>query len=139
MSHFSLHLSSTHPLAAVAAAHCTGHHAPLIGGTACGVCWERAIRDDERVVVEFELDRDPEPEPADLIDEIAVQRACAGERLALTDAELAVAIRALRAAGWSKSAIVDQLGANERTVEREAAPIPRTQLRVQRRRSGVAA
>jgi len=139
MTPFGLHLSPAHPLAEIAAAHCAEHLAPLVGGVACGVCWERAIRDDERIVVECDLDREPVIEPDDLVDEVAVERACAGERVRSTEAELVAAIHHLRARGWSRNAIADRLGAPERIVHREADAIPRTQLRVQLRRTGVAA
>jgi hypothetical protein len=131
-------LNDSHLVADVAARHCIGHPGPRIGGVACGACWERAIRDDERFVIESGLDRDLTPSP-DLVDEVAVQRACAGERLPLSDAELAEAVRILRAAGWSKNAIVAQLGAGERAVVRKAAGVPRGPLQVRRYRSGVAA
>lgn len=139
MSAAGLHLSAAHPLARIAARHCAGHQAPLMGGVACGACWERAIRDDERVVVEFELDRELLAEPSDLIDAIAVERACAGESLPLTEAEVSAAIQRLRRAGWSKPAISDQLGIAEQTVNQEAAPLPRRDLTVMRKHKGVAA
>jgi hypothetical protein len=141
MTRAGLHLSPAHPLAGIAAGHCAEHLSPLVGGVACGECWERAIRDDERVVVEFGLDPDASPGPdPDLVDEIAVERACAGERVPLTDAELASAIQRLRRAGWSRNAIADQLRAAERTVAREAPPLPHSELRVRRQRGpGVAA
>ena len=138
MSRVGLHLAAEHPLAGVAAQHCTEHAAPLVGGVACGSCWERAIRDDERFVVESDLERETVAEP-DLVDVIAVERACAGERIPLTDAELSAAIRRLRRAGWSKNAIAERLDAPERIVVREAAAVHRGHLRVRRTQSGVAA
>jgi hypothetical protein len=62
----------------------------LYGG-ACGVCWERAIRDDERFAVEHGLPREIAVDP-DYIDEIAVDLACRGEEVTLTAAEFAVAV-----------------------------------------------
>ena len=138
MSRVGLHLAAEHPLAGVAAQHCTEHAAPLVGGVACGVCWERAIRDDEKFVLESGLDRETVAEP-DLVDAVAVERACAGERLPLSDAELSVAIRRLRRAGWSRAAIAEQLEAPERVVVQETATVDRGHLRVRRTAGGVAA
>jgi len=134
-----LHLSHEHPLARVAAEHCTEHAAPLVGGVACGACWERAIRDDERIAIEFELDRDEVAEPDDLVDVVAVERACAGERVPLTEAELVVAIRRLRGNGWSRTAIAAQLDAPDRVVLQETADLDRGRLRVRSTARGVAA
>jgi hypothetical protein len=106
------HLSRSHPLAEVAGRHCAGHLGSLrhsaIGQVACGECWERAIRDDERVAVEFGLATEP-PDPA-YIDEIAVERACRyGDRVSLTAAERAEAVRRLHAGGMGVGAIGEQL------------------------------
>jgi hypothetical protein len=68
----------------------------LVGGTACGACWERAIRDDERVVVEFGLSRDVEMDPL-YVDEIAVEKALHGEPVSLTSVERAVVLNHLSA------------------------------------------
>ncbi len=138
MTRVGLHLSAEHRLAGVAAGHCTAHAAPLVGGVACGACWERAIRDDERFAVEFGLTEQPDAEP-DLVDVIAVDRACAGDRIRLTDAELSAAIRRLRRAGWSMNAIAEQLDAPERIVLREATTVERGRLRVRRMNRGAAA
>lgn len=92
------HLSERHPLASVARRNCSAHPTGrryLVGGVACGQCWEAAIRTDERFAVEFglgELDRDPE-----YIDIVAVERALAGRRVPLTNAERAE-VEARRAA-----------------------------------------
>ena len=138
MSRAGLYMSHEHPLARVAAGHCTEHAAPLVGGVACGVCWERAIRDDERFVLEFGVDREAVAEP-DLVDVIAVERACAGERLPLTEAELSAAIRRLRRSGWSRTAIAERLDVPERIVARETAGLDRGHLRVRATSKGVAA
>ena len=82
----SLHLGQAHPLSEVAAGHCLGHRRPLVGGVACGACWEHAIRDDERVVVEHELPSQLKGD-ADLIDPVAIARAIAGQPVSLTSAE----------------------------------------------------
>ena len=63
-------------------------------------CWERAIRDDERLVVECDLPREIVPDP-EFVDEIAVSLACRGERTELTAPEFAVAVRRLRGRGLS--------------------------------------
>jgi malonate-semialdehyde dehydrogenase (acetylating)/methylmalonate-semialdehyde dehydrogenase len=91
MNRFETYLAPDHPLAEVAGRHCHDHVANLIGGVACGACWERAIRDDERVVVECDLPREVTPDP-EYVDEIAVDLACRGERLTLTPAEIHVAV-----------------------------------------------
>ena len=80
----------SHPLAEVAERNCQDCDRPPIGDVACGACWERAIRDDERVVVECGLPRAIEPDP-NYVDEIAVELACAGERVVLTPTEFTVA------------------------------------------------
>lgn len=96
------YLGSGHPLAAVAGRHCREHLGAgrfrALGQVACGACWERAIRDDERFAVEFDLPREIVADP-DFVDEIAVERACRGERVTLTAVERAEAVRRLRAAG----------------------------------------
>jgi hypothetical protein len=76
---------------------------------ACGVCWERAIRDDERVTVLFGLPDEQRPDPA-YVDEIAVEFACRGQRQPLTAAERAEAVRRLDAAGAGHCTIAARLG-----------------------------
>ncbi|QSB14148.1 hypothetical protein JQS43_21890 [Natronosporangium hydrolyticum] len=96
------HLGQSHPLAVVASRHCR-HGVPvplLVGGVACGACWELAIRDDERVVVEHGLPRELVPDP-DHVDEVAVRLACRGEPVELTAAERAEAARVLAGRGVS--------------------------------------
>jgi hypothetical protein len=97
-----------HPLASVAAQYCARHagrpHLGYVGGVACGACWERAIRDDERVVAEFGLPRQLTPDPG-YVDEIAAELACRGERCPLTPVERTEAVRRLHAAGLGPGAI----------------------------------
>jgi hypothetical protein len=76
---------------------------------ACGECWERAIRDDERVVVLFGLPREIQPDP-DYVDEIAVEQAVAGHRPRLVPAEEAAAVTVLAGRGWSDTRIAEWLG-----------------------------
>lgn len=91
----AVHFGPAHVLADVAARNCAPHHSPLIGGDACGACWERAVRDDERFAVEFDLPRELVADPDD-VDEIAVALACQGEDVALTAAEFAAAVARMR-------------------------------------------
>jgi hypothetical protein len=109
-----------HPLAAVAAQRCqaSGHDATgHLGGTACGPCWEAAIRTDERVVVECDLD-DAEPIGADFIDEVAVELALADLPVPLTAAEQDVVFTRLygtpRAAAVSCPRCTAQVGLSAR-------------------------
>ena len=106
------YLGSTHPLAEVARRHCANEHdsppVAVLGNVACGACWERAIRDDERVVVEFELPREVEVDPT-YLDEIAIERACQGHRVVLTKAERAAAVARLAAKGLTAGQIADRL------------------------------
>jgi hypothetical protein len=106
------HLGPQHPVAVVAGRRCEGHlgslRRRLIGGVACGACWERAIRDDERIVVLFELPREVEPDPAH-VDLVAVERACGGERVALTRTERRVAVLTLAARGLTPWQIAKRL------------------------------
>jgi hypothetical protein len=102
------YFGTSHPLAEVAERHCQDHRAELIGDVACGACWELAIRDDERVVVEYGLPREVEPDP-DYIDEIAVELACGGERVSLTRAERVEAVRRLHAKRFTTWQIMARL------------------------------
>jgi len=86
-----------HPLAEVATRLCEAHYARLgQDEVACGPCWDTAIRNDERIVAEYELPREPATD-TDLVDEIAVERAARGERVTLTAAELRAAAELLSA------------------------------------------
>jgi hypothetical protein len=102
------HLGPAHPLAEVAATHCARHRPCQIAGTACGACWERAIRDDERFAVECGLPRKIEPDP-DYVDEIAVDLACRGEQVTLTATELRDAVARLSRRGLFPVAIARRL------------------------------
>jgi hypothetical protein len=107
------HLSRTHPLAEIAAGHCAEHLGPLrragIGDVACGRCWEWAIRDDERIAVEFGLPREYEADPL-YVDEIAVELVCRGEYRPLTPVERAEAVRRLDTAGTGPGTVAALLG-----------------------------
>lgn len=105
------HLGYGHPLAEVARSRCLEMHGPSygrIGRTACGACWERVIRDDERFAVLFGLPRVLDVDP-DYVDVVAVERACAGQRQRLTPAEQAAAIRQLALRGYPAARIARRL------------------------------
>ncbi|MBT8225454.1 MAG: hypothetical protein HKP61_21945 [Dactylosporangium sp.] len=103
----------SHPLAEVAGRHCAARHrlsgVARLGGVACGACWERAIRDDERVAVEHDLSRDIVPDPT-YVDEIAVELACRGQRVELTRADQVAAVAHLAGRGWPVTRIALRLG-----------------------------
>lgn len=67
------HLSPAHPLAQVAADLCRGQRCagPRVGRIACGIHWEEAIRNDERIVVECGLPRDYDGDVTHFADEVA--------------------------------------------------------------------
>jgi hypothetical protein len=101
----------------VAARLCSAHLARVrasvgIGGVACGACWEEAIRADERAVVQFDLPREIEPDPS-YVDEIAVERACAGDRVRLTGREFEAAVRRLAGRGYSGYQSAEVLGVDQ--------------------------
>jgi len=86
-----------HPLAEVATRLCEAHYARLgKDEIACGPCWETAIRNDERIVAEYGLAREPAAD-SEFVDEIAVERAARGERVTLTAAEMRAAAELLSA------------------------------------------
>jgi hypothetical protein len=90
---------------------------------ACGACWERAIRDDERVVAEFELPREQHADSA-YVDVVAVERACAGDAtVQLSPAELSAAIESLWAGGHRRAEIERRLRCDEATVRRVVEPM----------------
>jgi len=122
MSVLTFHFGPEHPLAEVAARHCLTHDVDLGSEVACGECWERAIRDDERIVVECGLPREIVPDPT-YVDEIAVSLACRGERVALTTVEFAVAVHRLTAKGLSAVEIARLLHVSYRDVV--AVPLTR--------------
>jgi hypothetical protein len=113
------HFSMSHPLAPVAGRNCADHLGPLrrgaLGQIACGACWEKAIRDDERVVVEFGLPHELIIDPT-YVDEIAVELAMRGERVELTPVERAEAVRRLDAARVAAATIGWRLGMSHDTV-----------------------
>jgi len=106
-------LNAQHPLAAVAARLCTSHlgaHRRFgLGGVACGSCWEEAIRADERVVIELGLPPRLVRDPA-LVDDVAVERACAGDPVRLTKAERRAAVGRLLASGLTSTQAAGRLG-----------------------------
>ena len=73
------HFGLTHPLARVARRRCDSEHrlagAALVGGVACGACWERTIRDDERIVVDSGLARRPRYDRAAGVTRLVTERA----------------------------------------------------------------
>lgn len=109
MSHDS-YLSGRHPLATVAQDMCQdAHQCPpgaRIGGVACGRHWEAAIRADATVAEEEEL---PDLSGEDLVDEVAVARAVAGEPVSLSTSERREVVRRLWHAGMGVSAISRRL------------------------------
>jgi len=114
----SVHLSGSHPLATVAGRRCRQSHPGrgfLLGGVACGVCWEAAIRADERLAVECELPAAPPPPDREYVDLVAVERAAAGERVPLTRAEKRAAAVRLAAAGYGPGPISVRLAVSGAT------------------------
>ena len=114
---FRLHLGPSHPLARIAGERCT-HLTPQVGGVACGECWESAIRDDERFVVENNLPREVGDQDGS-VDEVAVERAVAGEPMHLTRQEQRIAVAALLGSGKTPAYISRVLRMNHSTVLRE--------------------
>jgi DNA-binding NarL/FixJ family response regulator len=92
---------------------------------ACGECWESAIRDDERFVVENDLPRKVGDQD-DGVDEVAVERAVAGEPMQLTRQEQRIAIAALLRHGKTPAYISRVLRMNHSTVLREVQNLART-------------
>jgi hypothetical protein len=116
------YFGSAHPLAGVAARQCE-HPRPQIGRTACGECWESAIRADERVVLQFELPSAVKLDP-EYVDPIAVEIACSGSRrVGLTEAEQAVAIARLSVRGLPPTSIAHRLGVRPEVVTAVLAPV----------------
>ena len=114
----------SHPLAVLAAKRCrsAGHpSAGQRGVVACGSCWEQVIRADERFVSECGL---PDEVTADVVgvDEIAVERACAGDRsVVLTRYEVWAAVAVLQGRGLSAGQIAARLHRETTTVRRVLA------------------
>jgi hypothetical protein len=108
----SVYLGAPHPLAQVASGRCRSEHPTTmhrLGGVACGRCWERVIRDDERIVVELGLPAELITDP-DLIDEVAVDRACRGNLVRLTKVERRAALARLLAEGLLPTQAGERLG-----------------------------
>ena len=105
------HFRDTHPLAQVATARCTELHgrAPK-NVTACGACWEHVVRTDAVFAAEWGLPQEPPPADPDLIDDVAVTRACAGEPVTLTGPEMWAVVERLRTAGCTFREIGAVLG-----------------------------
>jgi hypothetical protein len=103
----AVHFGAGHPLVAVATRLCRTHP-PSTRRPPCGPCWERAVRDDERIVTECGLPRELVADP-DHVDAIAVDLACRGERVSLTDVEFARAVTRLRARGLTDTRIATRL------------------------------
>ena len=123
--------SGSHPLAGVARDWCLELHGrPPRGTVACGACWEHAIRTDAVVAAEEDLPPAPVADP-DLIDDVAVDRACAGLPVPLTAAEVTVVVRRLRQDGRTFADIAALLGRDPDAL--------RALVRGQDRGSGVAA
>ena len=97
-------------LADVAARHCAEgrHPEPRFGGNACDACWERAVRDDERLAREYGLPEELISDP-EYVDDIAVELACRGERVPMTPIEQAAAAHRLRSLGLSPVEIARRL------------------------------
>lgn len=112
------HFTSAHPLAQVAADRCRRLHGGLPRWlVACGACWEHAVRTDAVVAAEEDLPELPERDP-DLVDDVAVERACAGDRVRLTRLELLAAVRRLRSRGVTYCAIAARLGRDPEALRR---------------------
>lgn len=111
------HFGGAHPLSVLARGRCRDVHGPRCRPAACGVCWEHALRDDERVVADFGLSRELVCDPL-LVDEIAVELACRGERVRLTPVERRVAVFRLIGRGVLRTRIAAVLRMDRVTVSR---------------------
>jgi hypothetical protein len=113
--HRPAHFSHGHVLADIAARRCRTQHqvSNLVGRVACGRCWEEVVRADERVAVEHNLPPIDPIAAAAYLDEVAITRACRGERVELTHPERREAVRRLRASGTGLGAIANRLRMNE--------------------------
>lgn len=98
---------------------------PLVGGVACGLCWEQAIRDDARFALENGLPAELLADPF-LVDEVAITRAVQGHSVNLTPHERSIAARQLRSAGATMAEIGHLLAVGQSTVlrylQQEAEP-----------------
>jgi ParB family chromosome partitioning protein len=108
------HLQRTHPLADPARLRCdlAGHpEAGRLHGVACERCFEDTIRADER----GEIEGAPH---AVKIDQIAVERACAGDRVPLGPREREAVVAQLNARHLNDQEISRLTGISDRTVIR---------------------
>jgi hypothetical protein len=106
------HFSRSHPLAQVASDRCEAVHGRRgPHQQPCGPCWEHAVRTDALFAAEWDLPAELVAEP-DLIDEIAVDRACGGGSVRLTVAELALVVEQLRRWGLTWDQIGRRIGRN---------------------------
>jgi len=114
------HLPAGHLVADVARRSCGVGHPVVPAGIACAVCWEAAIRADERFVHLFDLtdpdDRDLASKP-DYVDEVAVEQFIDGTDVAITPAEWIEVVARLRATGSDDATIVARLAAVEQPAE----------------------
>jgi hypothetical protein len=83
-----MRFDGSHPVASVAARLCRGRHGhvPTFASVACSDCWEAAVMADKEAAAEAGLSEICPADP-DLVDEVAVARAVAGEPVELTVAE----------------------------------------------------
>lgn len=110
------HLNRHHPVAEVAKRQCNTVHklsnGQKIGGTACGVCWEFAIRADERWVIEVGDDttkvNDGDGEPDHAAVEVAASRR--GPLPPLRAVDQREAAQVMRRRGVSTPDIAERLG-----------------------------
>lgn len=107
------HLQGTHPLAGPARRRCdlAGH--PIAGRlhqVACERCFEETIRADERGEISAGTDT--------RVDPVSVERACAGQRVALNPREREQVVKRLHAAGLNDQQIARRTGISDRTVLR---------------------
>lgn len=86
------YFGASHSVAAAARRACRLFHRLnsrelMAGGVACAEHWDAALWADARVAEQFGLDSQPPVPDNDLVDEVAVDRALNGEKVALTAAE----------------------------------------------------
>jgi hypothetical protein len=115
------YLGPGHPVAGPARRLCRDHLGAagpgMIGQTACGACWEQAIRADERVVVQFDVSSVAPAADPGFVDAVAVEVAAGGRRwVRLTEAERRAAVALMLARGLTPTQIGDRLRLNGATV-----------------------
>ncbi|MEU5874683.1 hypothetical protein AB0A73_24350 [Glycomyces sp. NPDC047369] len=122
----------SHPVASAAARLCRARHnyVSTWENPACPDCWQMAIQADKEAAFAADLPETCEPDP-DLIDEVAVDRAVAGEPVELTVAEWREAKRTLMQRR-NLSAIHAQvlLSRNVTVIDALGAPLDAALLRV---------